>query len=62
MYLLPPDMRDWLPGNPPVWFIQDVVCQLDLTSFYEIYNAKGEGQAAYHPDMMTVRSAIGMAR
>jgi len=62
MYLLPPDMRDWLPDDHLVWFIQDVVSQLDLTSFYEMYNAKGEGQAAYHPAMMTVRSAIGMAR
>jgi transposase len=53
MLLLPPDMRDWLSDDHLVWFIQDVVSQLDLTSFYESYNAKGEGRAAYHPDMMT---------
>jgi transposase len=53
MYLLPPDVRDWLPGNPPVWFIMEIVSQLDLTAFYQRYNPKGEGRAAYHPSMMT---------
>jgi len=53
MLLLPPDMRDWLSDDHLVWFILDVVSQLDLTSFYETYNTKGEGRAAYHPGMMT---------
>ncbi len=53
MYLLPPDMRDWLPGNHLVWFIMEIVSQLDLTPFYQCYNPKGEGRAAYHPSIMT---------
>jgi transposase len=53
MYLLPPDMRDWLPGNHLVWFIMEIVSQLDLTAFYQHYNPKGEGRAAYHPSIMT---------
>jgi transposase len=53
MYLLPPDMRDWLPGNHLVWFIMEIVSQLDLTAFYQHYNPKGEGRAAYHPFIMT---------
>jgi len=53
MYLLPPDMRDWLPGNHPGWFIRETVSQLDLTAFYQRYNPRGEGRAAYHPSMMT---------
>jgi transposase len=46
-------MRDWLPGNHPGWFIREIVCQHDLTAFYQRYNPRGEGRAAYHPSMMT---------
>jgi hypothetical protein len=28
--LLPPDLRDWVPGNHPVHSIMDAVEQLDL--------------------------------
>ncbi|WP_213697710.1 hypothetical protein [Acetomicrobium sp.] len=47
MYLLPPNMRDWLPGNHLLWFIMDIVPHLDLTPFYKRYNPKGEGRATY---------------
>lgn len=53
MHLLPPDMRDWLPGNHLVWFIMEIVSHLDLTPFYQRYNPKGEGRAAYNPSVMT---------
>ncbi len=53
MYLLPPDMRDWLPGNHLVWFIMEIVSHLDLTPFYQHYNPKKEGRAAYNPSIMT---------
>ena len=42
MYLLPPDMRDQLPGNHLLWFIMEAVSHFDLTSFYQRYNPKGE--------------------
>ena len=29
-YLLPPDLRDWLPEGHLAWFVLDVVDQLDL--------------------------------
>lgn len=29
-FLLPPDMRDWLPLDHLAWFVIDVVDQLDL--------------------------------
>jgi hypothetical protein len=29
-FLLPPDLRDWLPEGHLAWFILDVVDQLDL--------------------------------
>ncbi len=32
-FLLPPDLRDWLPADHLAWFILDVVDQLDLHPF-----------------------------
>jgi hypothetical protein len=29
-FLLPPDLRDWLPADHLAWFVLDVVDQLDL--------------------------------
>ena len=53
MYLLPPDMRDWLPENYLLWFIMEIVSHLDLTPFYQRYNPKKEGRVAYNPSIMT---------
>jgi transposase len=51
-FLLPPDMRDWLPEDHLVWFVIDVVDQLDLSRFRDSYRADGHGRAAYDPAMM----------
>jgi transposase len=51
-FLLPPDMRDWLPADQLAWFVIDVVDQLDLTAFRYAYRADGHGRAAYDPAMM----------
>ncbi|MGH9261381.1 MAG: hypothetical protein ACRD08_16065, partial [Acidimicrobiales bacterium] len=32
-FLLPPDLRDWLPADHLAWFVLDVVDQLDLGPF-----------------------------
>jgi transposase len=48
-FLLPPDLRDWLPANHLAWFILDVVDQLDLDPFLAAYRADGHGHPAYHP-------------
>jgi len=49
VFLLPPDMRDWLPADHLVWFVIDVVDQLDLSRFRAAYRADGHGRAAYDP-------------
>lgn len=36
--LLPPNMREWLPADHPVYFIQEVVDELDLSKIYEKYD------------------------
>jgi transposase len=48
-FLLPPDLRDWLPHGHLAWFILDVVDQLDLTAFYRVHRNDGHGHPAYDP-------------
>jgi hypothetical protein len=51
-YLLPPDVRDWLPADHLAWFVIDAVAQMDLGGVYGAYRADGHGAAAYEPSMM----------
>jgi transposase len=51
-FLLPPDLREWLPADHLAWFILDVVDQLDLGPFLKAYRADGHGRAAYQPRML----------
>jgi transposase len=48
-FLLPPDLRDWLPADHLAWFVRDVVDQLDLGPFLRAYRADGHGHPAYDP-------------
>jgi transposase len=48
-FLLPPDLRDWLPADHLAWFVLDVVDQLDLAPFLRAYRADGHGHPAYDP-------------
>ena len=45
-------MRDWLPADHLVWFVIDVVDQLDLSAFRGAYRADGHGRAAYDPRLL----------
>jgi transposase len=51
-FLLPVDMRDWLPGDHLVHFVLDTVQTLDLSRFYASYRADGWGRAAFDPRVM----------
>src|SRR5437773_7757587 len=51
--LLPPSLRDWLPENHLVYFVSDVVDQLDLLAIEAVYEEEDRGQPPYHPRMMT---------
>jgi hypothetical protein len=51
-FLLPPDVRDWLPEGQIAWFVLDVVDQLDLHRFLAAHRADGHGRAAYEPRML----------
>lgn len=53
LLLLPPDMREWLPEDHLVWFVRDVVAELDLRAILAAYDGSRGGQPAYDPVMMT---------
>jgi transposase len=52
-FLLPPDMREWLPGDHPVWLvIAAVEDHLDTSAFHARRRTGGAGAAGYDPDML----------
>jgi transposase len=51
-FLLPPDLRDWLPAGHLAWFVLDVVDQLDLAPFYRAHRDDGHGHPAYDPKLL----------
>jgi transposase len=52
LLLLPPDLREWLPEDHLVWFLSDLVDNLDLSAIMRCYESGTGGQPAYHPRMM----------
>src|SRR6266851_7759987 len=52
VYLLPPDVRDWLPARHLAWGLLELTGRLDLSAFTRWYRADGQGRPAYHPAMM----------
>jgi transposase len=51
-FLLPPDVREWLPADHLAWFVIGAVAEMDLSAFYCAYRADGRGRAAYEPSLM----------
>ncbi|MBV8940763.1 MAG: hypothetical protein JO240_03420 [Solirubrobacterales bacterium] len=51
-FLLPPDVRDWLPADHLAWFVIDAVEEMDLSAFYGEYRENGQGRAAYEPSVI----------
>lgn len=52
VFLLPPNLRDWLPAGHRVWFVLDIVDQLDLSALHAVSKRGGVGRAGYHPDVL----------
>lgn len=52
MFLLPPDMRDWLPSEHLVWMVIDTVAALDLRAFRKRAKLGGAGRAPLDPGML----------
>src|SRR5215472_10014249 len=54
-FLLPPDMRDWLPPDHPVYLvIAAVEDYLDTSAFHSARRTGGAGTAGYDPDMLVM--------
>jgi transposase len=52
-FLFPPDMREWLPADHPVWLVIRVVEEhLDTSAFHARRKTGGAGTAGYDPDML----------
>jgi transposase len=52
-FLLPPDMREWLPADHPVHLVIAVVeGHLDTSAFHAGRRAGGAGAAGYDPDVL----------
>src|ERR1700689_1136896 len=51
--LLPPSLREWLPEQHLVYFVSDVVDQLDLSAMHAVYEKEKRGQPPYDPRLMT---------
>jgi transposase len=49
-FLLPPDLRDWIPVDDFAHFVIEAVELVDLSVFN--VNHRGTGSAQYHPRMM----------
>ncbi len=51
--LLPPSLRHWLDEDHLVYFVSDVVDQLDLSAIHAVYEQEKRGQPPYDPRLMT---------
>lgn len=51
-FLLPPDVREWLPADHEVWWLIDAVSVLDTSAFHADRRLGGVGRQGYDPDML----------
>lgn len=54
MFLLPPDLAEWLPEGHLAWFVIEVIDSLDTSAFHARTRKRGawSGRASYDPDML----------
>jgi transposase len=51
-FLLPPDMREWLPEGHPVFVVIEALERMDTSAFHAGRRTGGAGAAGYDPDML----------
>jgi transposase len=61
-FLMPPDVRGWLPEGHLAWFVIDAVGAMNLAAFYAAYRADGRSRPAYEPSMMVALVLYAYAR
>jgi transposase len=60
-FLFPPAPRDWLPANHLVYFLLDVLPQMNLQPILQPYQAEDRGQPPFHPGLLTTVLLYGYA-
>lgn len=61
-FLMPPDVREWLPPRHLAWFVIDAVEEMDLEAFYAAYRVDGRSRPPYDPAMMVALLLYAYAR
>jgi hypothetical protein len=61
-FLMPPDVREWLPPRHLAWFVIDAVEEMDLEAFYAAYRVDGRSRPPYDPAMMVAVLLYAYAR
>ena len=61
-FLMPPDVREWLPEDHFAWFVLDAVEAMDLDAFYAVYRVDGRARPAYEPSMIVAVLLYAYAR
>src|ERR687886_1672016 len=61
-FLMPPDVREWLPERHRAWFVIDAVGEMELESFYAAYRIDGRSRPPYDPAMMVAVLLFAYAR
>src|SRR3954466_8304453 len=61
-FLMPPDVREWLPPRHLAWFVIDAVAEMDLDVFYAADGVDGRSRPPYDPAMMVALLLYAYAR
>src|SRR3954471_7021448 len=61
-FLMPPDVREWLPPRHLAWFVIDAVAEMNLDAFYGAYRLDGRSRPPYDPAMMVALLLYAYAR
>jgi transposase len=51
-FLLPPDVRDWLPGGHVAWLVIEAIEAIDTSEFHARSRRGGRGRAGFDPDVL----------
>jgi transposase len=61
-FLMPPDVREWLPERHLAWFVIDAVAEMHLDVFYAAHRVDGRSRPPYDPAMMVALLLYAYAR
>ena len=61
-FLMPPDVREWVPERHLAWFVIDAVGEMDLDGFYAAYRVDGRCRPPYEPAMLVAVLLYAYAR